>query len=266
MRIRLIVILALVLGQPGASAETAIIATATNFNGALDALVPAFEASSEHRLQRVSAATGVLFNQISHGAPFAVLLAADSTRPQELEKLGLGVRGSRFTYALGQLALTFSPALPSPGAADTQSQAQRVISALQYSLQRGGKIAIANPQTAPYGIAAQQVMSHLGLWTLSQAQLVRAANAAQCFQYVASTNADQGLVALSLAQAQTQQPPLTYWPLPQHWHQPIRQQAILLQSARNNAAARDFLVFLKSTEAADIIRRYGYTLPEKRQP
>lgn len=238
-----------------AMAATATIATAANFKLTMTELISQFQSQQPHHLRQVNASSGVLFNQISHGAPFDVFLAANSRYPTALAEQGYADSNSLFTYAEGKLVLASttpldnSPARRQPNIADLLSQA----------LQAGKKIAIANPETAPYGIAARQALQHLNLWQHHQPQLVRGNNAAQSVQFVATGNVSFGLVALS--QAQNPLIGLFYWPIPATWYQPIRQQAILLQSAQHNPAATAFLDFLKSREAKAIIRRHGYNTP-----
>lgn len=252
-------LLALVLVLSQASqvvAERATIAVASNFQGTFDILVNEFRLYSKHDLRIVVASTGVLFNQISHGAPFDVLLAADSIHPAQLEKKGLGIKGSRFTYGIGRLALVLSKE-PTKLANDQVSTVSEIVTGL---LTRStGKIAIANPKFAPFGIAAQQTLEHLELWDAVQPRLVLGANIAQSFQFVSTGNAESGLVALS--QVLRKEAPTKYWEIPEDWHQPILQQAILLQSGRNKKAALSFLDFLKKQQAKSIIKNQGYNNP-----
>jgi molybdate transport system substrate-binding protein len=154
------------------------------------------------------------------------------------------VPGSRFTYASGQLVL-IGPAL-------TQASPQQSIANLLQS--NTGKLAIANPATAPYGLAAQQLLQHLDLWTAQQPHLLRASNIAQAYQFVDSGGAALGLVAYS----QTLNRPGAYRLIPMAWHQPIEQQAVLLQTGRDNPAALAFITFLHSVEARAIIASDGY--------
>lgn len=231
--------------------DSATIATASNFKPAMTALIHQFETTSTHQIQQINAASGVLFNQIKHGAPFHALLAADSRYPQALETLGKGVPHSRFTYAQGELVLVFAKH-QQPAAIS----ADRVIKLLKAQLSNNHKIALANPETAPYGIAAQQTLEHLGLWQLYQQQWVRGANVAQSYQFIASGNVNMGFAA----RAQVLGSSLSYWPVPDHWYQPIRQQAILLQFGRHNKAAQDFLAFLQTEPAKRIIARSGYRI------
>lgn len=243
----------LILMQPlQLTADTATIAVASNFKPTLALLVAKFETQSEHRLRVVSTSTGVLFNQIKHGAPFDLLLAADNTHPMLLEQQGLGVKGSRFTYATGGLALVFN---------DNSQQLFGKASIDENFIvdiinQSKGKIAIANPKLAPYGLATQRVLSKLGLWETLQPRLVLGSNIAQSFQFVATANATVGFIALT--QAINSKVQLNYWAIPDKWHLPIRQQAILLQSGNENRAAVEFVTFLKTSAAKAIINHNGY--------
>jgi molybdate transport system substrate-binding protein len=261
--IRLLISLYCYWFMHGAMAATATIATASNFKETMNELITQFEQSQPHQLRQVNAASGILFNQIRHGAPFDALLAADSRYPLALEQQGLGVSGSRFTYAIGALVLVSTSPLPNM----TEPTAEAFRSVLAGTLASGGKIAMAHPNTAPYGRAAQQVLHYLQIAPDHQMQLVRAHNINQSFQFVATGNAALGFAARSQLAASASQLSATnstalyYWPVPTSWHQPIRQQAILLQSAQHNLAAVSFLHFLTTEEAQIIIRRHGYNTP-----
>ncbi|MFT5691775.1 MAG: molybdate transport system substrate-binding protein [Oceanicoccus sp.] len=254
--IRLLVLVLFFSQATKTLAERATIAVASNFQGTFKILAKEFRQYSEHDLRVIVASTGTLFNQITHGAPFDVLLAADSVHPEQLEKKGLGIRGSRFTYGIGRLALVLYQEREKP----PNNQASKKSEVLTDLLTRSsGKVAIANPKFAPFGIAAQQTLEYLDLWDAIQPRLVLGANIAQSFQFVSTGNAGSGLVALS--QVLSKETPKKYWEIPTDWHQPIRQQAILLQSGRNNKAALDFLNFLKKQQAKSIIKNQGYYNP-----
>ncbi|MBL4827618.1 MAG: molybdate ABC transporter substrate-binding protein [Spongiibacteraceae bacterium] len=255
MRKMTLLLLCLWINASQTLAETATIASASNFRATLLKLVSDFENKHPHQIKLVTAATGILFNQITHGAPFDVFLAADTLRPMQLAKNGAGLGHTRFTYALGRLAFAFNPQITSPLPDNKKS-------ALDIFRKNTGKIAIANPQTAPYGIAAKQCFHYLfkeqhKLSNKTQAQLVRGANINQAYQYLVTGNANLGFVALS--QLVNSQNKLRYWIVPSHWHEPIRQQAILLQSGADNKAAISFMLFLKTTDAKKIIQHNGYS-------
>lgn len=225
-----------------AQAAEARIAVAANFAPALRALVTAFEAGGG-RLVIIVGSTGKLYAQIRHGAPFDALFAADEQRPQRLEQEGRIRPGSRFTYAIGRLALW------SPDAARVDA-AGRVLS-------EGGfrHLAIANPKLAPYGRAARQVLAARGLWQTLRPQLVRGENVGQAWQFVHSGNAELGFVALSqVRQAQAG----SHWVVPQALYTPIVQQAVLLT---DNPLAADFLRFVQGAEGRAMIESFGYQLP-----
>ncbi len=224
-------------------AEPIAVAVAANFRTTLQQLSQHFEAEQGDKVRISSASTGILYAQIRRGAPFDLLLAADQQRPQRLEQEGESVAGSRFTYALGRLAL-WIPAAPSKVSAQ--------------SLGSVARLAIANPKTAPYGLAAQETLSNLGV---TPPRLVQGTNIAQTYQFVASGNAEAGLVALAQLK-QANAAPDSYWIVPATLHQPIQQQALLLKRAGDNAAAQRFYHFLRSDNAAALITQAGYDLPD----
>jgi len=227
-------------------ADTVTAAVAANFTVAMQKLAPDFEQATGHKLVASFGSTGKLYAQIRNGAPFDVLLAADEERPRRLEAEGLAVAGSRFTYATGQLALWS----PDPKVVDAGG-----------SVLREGQfahLAIANPKTAPYGVAAEQVLRRLGVWDLVESRLVRGENITQTFQFVSSGNAALGLVALAQVQALTPARRGSYWIVPTNLHDPLRQDAILLRRAAKNVAARALLDYLRTPAATSAIRHLGY--------
>jgi molybdate transport system substrate-binding protein len=238
--------LAVVMGI--SRAGTATVAVAANFAAPAKALSDRFMRSSEHRITLSTGSTGKLYAQIEHGAPFQAFLAADQERPERLEEEGLGVPGSRFTYALGQLALWS----PLPEHVDDQA-----------SILKEGKfrrLAIANPKLAPYGAAAQETLQQLGIWSQLRRKLVIGENIAQTFQFVSTGNAEFGFVALSQILGQ-REPTGSYWLVPRSLYAPIRQDAVLLTEGRGNLAAEKFMHYLKSISAKALIQSYGYDLP-----
>jgi len=230
-------IIALLWAAAGHAGQ-ATVAVATNFKLPAERLSELFhQQQPEHRIRLVSGSTGKLYTQILHGAPFDLFLAADSERPALLETQGLSVAGTRRTYALGQLALLGQ----TPTNRDT-------LSAGQFR-----SLAMANPQLAPYGLAAQQTLTGLGVAISEKTRLVYGENVGQAYAMVATGNAELGLVARSLLQPNDQA-----WLVPSHLHAPIRQQLVLLQRGADNHAATAFLGFLRSAEAAAAIAAFGY--------
>jgi len=222
------------------------VAVAANFSAPMQAIARAFEQSSGHRVVAAYGATGQFYAQINHGAPFEVLLAADDSTPAKLENEGAGVPGSRFTYAVGALALWSAR----PGYVD---DAGAVLKSDTFR-----HLAIANPQTAPYGLAATQVLDQLGLTEAIEPRLVEGQNIAQAYQFVASGNAELGFVALSQVYKDGQITRGSAWQVPAQLHEPIRQDAVLLTKGQDNPAARALLEYLRGEQAATLIRAYGY--------
>ncbi len=230
-------------------AEEALVAVAANFKEVADHLQADFESKGQHRLTLSAGSTGKLFAQIANGAPFDVLLAADQLRPERLEAEGLAVPGSRFTYALGYLTLwSVDPeAIGADGAGILSAGAFR-------------RLAIANPALAPYGVAARQALKALDLQDKLADRIVMGENIGQTFAMVATGNAELGLVARSYVASPRNGRPGSRWDLPDHLYEPIRQDAVLLTRAQDNAAARAFLDYLRSKDARGIIAGYGYGL------
>ncbi len=228
-------------------AQTARIAVAANFTEVMDRIESRFEAAHGDVLKITTGSTGQLYAQISHGAPFDVMLAADQRRPKLLVENGLAVRGSRFTYATGKLTLwSADPArIGDDGAALLRQGDFR-------------RLAIANPDLAPYGAEAVQVLKALGVYDELRSRLVQGENVGQTYAMVATGNAELGLVALSYVRSPRNKKAGSRWDVPQSLYQPIRQDAVLLTRAEANSTARDLLAYLRQPEIQALIRSYGY--------
>ncbi len=209
----------------------------------------AFSAATGVPVRLIPGSTGKLYAQIVNGAPFDVFLAADSERPRLLEHSGLSAPGHRITYATGSLVLW---------SRDKRYQGESCRPALESG--DYDRLALANPDTAPYGAAAREFLLAAGLWASVSQRAVFGENISQTLQFVASGNATLGLIARS----QTTHPGLPAatctWPVPEAVHAPLRQQAVLLERASGNDAARRFFEFLATAEAQGIIWRHGYTV------
>lgn len=227
-------------------AERVLIAVAANFSATAGQIAEAFERGSGHDAELVSGATGKHFAQIVNGAPFDVLLAADRARPERLERQGHARPGSRFTYALGRLVL-WRPA------AERLASSADALGADDFR-----HLALANPRLAPYGLAAQQTLEHLGLWERLQDRLVFGENVSQAFRFVDSGAAELGLVALSQVRAAGVEAG-AWWAVPASHHAPIEQQAVLLSNAPSAAA---FIEFLRGEQARGLIEAAGYGVPD----
>ena len=210
-----------------ADAEPVTVAVASNFARAGQDIVASFATESGQTVQITSASTGKLYAQISNGAPFDVFLAADAERPRLLEAAGRGVAGSRFTYAIGRLVLwSRDPAL---AGTDCRNRLNNL---------GASRLAIANPDTAPYGVAAREMLTGLGLWERVESQLVRGENIAQTLQFVASGNVSLGLIARAQATDARLPPATCSWPVPSNLHGPILHPAILLKRSAAASYAR----------------------------
>lgn len=246
LRSGLLLTIALAAAPGFAWADEIRIAVASNFAGAMKAIVEAFEAGSDHEITLSFGSTGKHYAQIANGAPFDAFFAADTTRPALLEEEGVAVPGSRFTYAIGKLVL-WSPKIQFVDADG------KVVANGEFR-----HLAIANPRLAPYGRAAEEVLRARGLWAVVEKRLVFGENINQAFQFVASGNADLGFVAYSQLQRSSGELEGSYWEVSQSEYSPIEQQAVLLD---DNAAARAFLAYVRGAEGSNIIRAHGYDLP-----
>ena len=233
-------------------ADEVQVAVAANFTAPMQKIATAFEKASGHRAVLSFGATGKFYAQIRNGAPFAVLLAADDETPARLVQEGLGVAGSAFTYAIGQLVLWSAR----PGLVDDQGA---VLSAMA-SGKLPGKLALADPKLAPYGAAALQVLNQRGLTEALRPQFVFGENIAQTFQFVKTGNAALGFVALSQVMVDGQITSGSAWVVPSNLHEPIRQDAVLLQRGVGQAAAKALLQYLRTDAARAVIRAHGYQL------
>ena len=227
------------------AAETQV-AVAANFTAPAKEIAAAFKAATGDTAVLSFGSSGQFYAQIAHGAPYQVFLSADAERPLAAERAGLAVAGARFTYAVGRLALYSR----TPGLVDSAGAVLRS--------GRFRKLAIADPATAPYGVAAVQTLKTLGVYPAVRGKIVTGSSIAQAFQFVDTGAADLGLVAYSQV---IEMAGGSRWLVPDPDHAPIEQQAVLLQPGRNDPAARAFLRFLKGPRATAIIRKYGYEAP-----
>lgn len=222
------------------------VAVAANFAAPMQKLARVFEQETGHKIMLSLGSTGGFYAQIKHGAPYDILLAADDETPLKIEQEGLGVAGYRFTYAIGKLVLWSRQ----PGLVDDKGEV----------LRRGQfqRLAIANPKLAPYGAAAVEVLTHLGLLQAVQAKWVQGENIAQTYQFIATENVPLGFVALSQVMSDGQIQSGSAWVVPSHLHAPIQQDAVLLNKGRDNMAAQALMRFLRSDKVRSYIRASGY--------
>lgn len=237
-----------------AMAASAHIAVAANFTDAATEIAAAFTETTGHQAILSYGATGQFYAQIAQGAPFDILLAADAERPARLVDAGNGVPGTAFTYAIGQLVLYSTDPTLVNGSDTLLVHGANTLEGTGFR-----KLAMANPDTAPYGRAAVQVMDALGVFAQLKPKIVQGQNIGQAYQFVHTGNAELGFVAAGQVAHRNDG---SRWVVPQELYDPIRQDAVLLARGQNNPAATAFLDFLKGDVAGDIIRKYGYAHPE----
>jgi len=228
--------------------ESLSLAVASNFTRPMNELVALFEKQTGNKVRLSSGSSGKLYAQIRHGAPYQIFFSADQSKALALEKSGFIVPGSRATYVEGVLALWAKEPLPDFGQKTLERKAFR-------------KLAIANPRLAPYGQAAKETLIKLELLESLKNNLVYGENIAQTYQFVASGNAQLGLVALSQIYYRGKIERGSAWVVPFEFYSPLKQDRVVLKSAANNPLVDEFLAFLDSADAKKIIRHYGYQLP-----
>ncbi len=231
-----------------AQAAQVNVAVAANFTAPMKVIAAEFEKDTGHVAKPAYGSTGKFYAQIKNGAPFQMLLSADDETPAKLENEGLGVPGSRFTYAIGTLALW--------------SAKDGVVDAKGDVLKQGqfNKLALANPKLAPYGKAAVEVLTGMGLLNTLRPKFVQGDNIAQTWQFVSTGNAELGFVALSQVTKDGKISSGSGWIVPSKLHTPIRQDALMLTTGKDNPAAEALMKYLKSEKAKAIIRGYGYDI------
>jgi len=237
----IILVLLALLAAPAAADDKLTVAVASNFGRTFGELAVRFYKETGIEIQTTTGSTGKIYAQVINGAPFDIFLAADAERPALLEASGNAVPGSRFTYATGRLVLW-------------SRDAEDCIEALR----TGRWVALANPKTAPYGRAAKEFLQNAGYWEDVSERVAYAENAMQVVHFVTSGNATVGFVAESLLDGPHTPAGKCAWPVPEEFHAPLVQQAVLLKHAAGNDAAQRFIEFMRSDVALGIIERQGY--------
>lgn len=245
---RILSLLLMVVAAVTATAHSAEVpvAVAANFTAPMQKIAAAFEQDTGHKAVPAFGATGKFHAQIRNGAPFQMLLAADDETPARLEKEGLAVPGSRFTYATGRLVLWSAQ----PGLVDARGE---VLGTGSFE-----RIALADPRLAPYGAAAVQMLTRLNQLQRLQPRFVQGESIGQAYQFVATGNAPLGFVALSQVMAEGRIAQGSAWVVPAALHAPLRQDAIILSAGKDNPAAAALAAYLQGARARAILRGYGY--------
>ena len=224
------------------------VAVAANFTGPMEKIAPEFEKATGHKALVAFGTVGKFYAQIKNGAPFDVLISADDETPIRLEKDGLAIPESRFTYAIGTLVLWSA----TPGLVDDQGEV------LKHGTFR--HLAIANPKVAVYGAAAMEAIKKLGVAETLESRFVFGENITQTYQFAATGNAELGFVALSQVYKDGHYLAGSHWIVTPNLYPQLRQDAVLLTGGKDNVAAQALLTYLKSDVAQNIIRAHGYAL------
>lgn len=236
------------LAATGVHAGEVQVAVAANFTEPAKQIAAEFTRDTGHLAKLSFGSTGKFYTQITNGAPFEMLLAADDSTPARLEREGHAVNGSRFTYAVGTLVLWSSKATFVDAGGEVLKSG------------RFNKLSIANPKTAPYGAAAVETLKKLNLLEAVQPKFVQGENISQTLQFVSTGNADLGFVALSQVFQDGRITGGSAWIVPAEMHDPILQDAVILKRGENNPAAGALQAYLKGDKARAIIRRFGYAI------
>jgi molybdate transport system substrate-binding protein len=231
-----------------ALADEVQVAVAANFTAPMKQIAAEFEKDTGHKAQLIFGATGRFYAQIKSGAPYEVLLGADSETETKLINEGNAVPGSQFTYAIGKLVLWSAK----PGVVDDKGA---VLKSAHIT-----HVAYCNPALAPYGAAAVEAMKSLGVFAPLQPKLVQGESIAQAYQFVVSGNAEIGFVALSQVYKDGNIPDGSAWVVPTNLYSQIRQDAVILEKGKGHTAAIELIKYLKSGKAKAVIRSYGYDL------
>ena len=248
----ILAVLALALSIAGAArAQDIRVAAAADLKFAMQDVAVQFEKKTGTKVDVTYGSSGNFFSQLQNGAPFDLFFSADIDYPRKLEAAGLAEPGTLYEYAIGRIAIW----TPAGAKVDVSSQGWNTL--LDASVQ---KIAIANPEHAPYGRAAVSALQKAGIYEQVKSKLVYGENISQAAQFVQSGNAQAGIVAMSLAVS----PGMAEgkrWEIPADMHPPIEQAVILMKAAAKKEAARAFLEFVKSDTGRATLSKYGFTFP-----
>lgn len=231
-----------------AYAEDINLAVAANFSLPIGPLAKTFKEKTGHNVLVTTGASGKFYSQIQNGAPFDILLSADTAIPDKLAEEKLAIKETQFTYAIGKLVLWSAKR-------ELKIQDEKVL--LQKDISH---IAIANPKLAPYGSAAMEVLQKLNILERVKEKIVNGENINQAYQFVTTQNAEVGFIALSQLPKDDKAVMKNVWIIPQNLYSPIKQDAIVLKNGASKKASTQFIDFLKSQEVKKIIKEFGYEI------
>ncbi|NOZ64967.1 MAG: molybdate ABC transporter substrate-binding protein [Alphaproteobacteria bacterium] len=250
-----VILLLFAMPVPSSAGQGSVlhVAVASNFLFPLKQLAKDFQTETGIQLVISGGSTGMLYAQISHGAPYDIFLAADERRPRLLVEKGFAVKLSRTDYAYGHIILWGN---------DRQMTPEKESILCLNKMKQSGRLAIANPKTAPYGMAARESLRALDLWDRVKSRLVYGNNIAHTFQFVDTGNVDFGIVALSEYLRMGQNRPGCIWTIPSTFYTPIAQQAVILKRSKEKNNAKKFIAFLTSDKIQKSLESLGYGKPD----
>jgi len=232
---------------------TVTVAAASDLTYAMNEIVANFEKATGCAVRLSMGSSGNFLAQIENGAPFDVFFSADIAYPKELEAEGLAAPGNTYLYAVGKIVLWTRK--------DSRVDVSKGFASLRDPAVQ--KIAIANPEHAPYGRAAEEALRKSGVYEFVKDRLVLGENISQTAEFVESGNADVGIVALSLVLSPTMKDKGRAWEIPESLYAPLQQGAVAVGASANPQGARQFLDYIKLPATAALLERYGFVLPGK---
>jgi molybdate transport system substrate-binding protein len=254
--VALLALAASICGGTTALAQPIAVAAASDLQTVFPAVLERFQKETGRTVQLTFGSSGNFFSQIQNGAPFDVFFSADIDYPRRLEAGGQAEPGTMYEYATGHIVLWTRTA----SAIDVRRGLQAL---LDPAVKR---VAIANPETAPYGRAAVAALRHEQLYDKVRGKLVLGENISQAAQFVESGNAEAGIIALSIALAPALRQSGTYDEIPVSFHPPIQQAAVVIKSSRNKDAAKQLLAFLKTPDIVRLLESFGFAVPRAATP
>ncbi len=259
LRISTLIVCALLLGatllsaQPAEKSPALMVAAAADLSSALQQIADNYQKKTGVEVKLSFAASGALTEQIRNGAPFDLFFSADMDYPRKLIASGDAEGSSLLEYAIGKLVLWVpanSPLDPRKGFEILFDPSVK-------------KLAIANPEHAPYGRAAVAALKHAGVYDRVADKIVQGENISQAAQFVESGNAQAGFVALAHAVAPSMQGKGKFWIVPAEDYPPLAQGAVIPSHSQHKKEAAEFLGYIKTRETSELLRRYGFELPQK---
>lgn len=251
IRVMIALCMFVITGVNLAVAEEITIAAASDLSFAFREIVAEYEKTTANHVRLTLGSSGNFYAQIQNGAPFDLYFSADITYPRKLEEAGLTVPGSFYQYAVGRIVMWTGN--------ESRIDVTQGFEALRDPTVK--KIAIANPKHAPYGRAAVAAMEYFKVYDQVKDKLILGENISQAAQFIESGACDIGIIALSLAVAPAVKSKGTYWEVPAEAHPAIEQGAVILKSSKQQEPAKQFLAFIKDAQGQEIMKRYGFTLP-----